>query len=136
MPVTYRTDKTNRIIYTASIGSVTPEEVFDHFRALAQDPERPDRLNVLLDLSESASVPESEQLLEVVHQIEGISGKLQFDACAIVASRDVLFGMSRMFGVFAEKWFRTIYTCRTRDEAEAWLIAQSSFNNQQSAEAG
>jgi hypothetical protein len=136
MPVTYRIDKTNRIIYTACSGSVTPEEVFDHFRALAQDPERPDRLNVLLDLSESASVPESQQLLDVVHQIGGISARVQFDACAIVASRDVLFGMSRMFGVFAEKWFRTIHICRTRDEAEAWLIAQSSFNNQQSAEAG
>lgn len=133
MPVTYRIDKTKKIIYTTCVGDVTPDEVFDHFRVLVQDPDCPDRLNVMLDLSESASVPESHQLREVVDQIESIRHKVRFGVCAIVASRDVLFGMSRMFQVFAEKWFREIRVCRARDEAEAWLVSRSSLSNQQSA---
>jgi len=135
MPVTYRIETTRRVIYTRCIGNVTLDEVLDHFRLLERDPECPDRMDVLLDLSESASVPESHQLRDVSNQIGRIRQRVRFDACAIVAGSDVLFGMSRMFEVFAEKWFRATCVCRTRAEAEAWLTSRSAAINQQSAEA-
>jgi hypothetical protein len=52
MPVKYQVDKANRIIRTRCTGPVTIEEVVGHFRVLERDPDCPDRVDVLLDLSE------------------------------------------------------------------------------------
>ena len=124
MPVTYQIDKANRIIRTRCTGAVTIEEVIDHFRALEQDSDCPDRVDVLLDLSEQTSIPKKENLQEVTGQIRRIRGRVQFGACAIVASTDALYGMLRMFEVFAEQYFRKSCVFRTASEAEAWLASQ------------
>src|SRR6266404_78653 len=129
MPVTYRIDGTKGIIYTKCVGSVTFAEVLDHFGVLARDPDCPDRLDVLLDLSETSSIPETHQLRAVSDRIGTIHQRVSFDACAIIASREVLYGMSRMFEAFAEKWFHDIHVCRTLDEAETWLTLQSTLTH-------
>jgi hypothetical protein len=103
---------------------VTPEEVIEHFRSLEQDPDCPSRLDVLLDLSELTSIPNKENLRDVTHEIGRIRGKVQFGACAIVAGRDVLFGMLRMFEVFAEEQFCETRVFRSKDEAEPWLFSK------------
>jgi hypothetical protein len=103
---------------------VTIEEVIDHFRVLEEDPDCPDRMDVLLDLSEETSVPESENLRDITSEISRIRGRVQFGACAIVACTDVLFGMLRMFEVFAEDYFRETCVFRTVSEAEGWLASQ------------
>jgi hypothetical protein len=124
MPVKYQIDKTNRIIRTRCTGPVTIEEVVVHFRLLERDPDCPDRVDVLLDLSEQTSIPKKENLQEVTGQIRRIRGRVQFGTCAIVACTDVLFGMLRMFEVFAEQYFRKLRVFRTASEAEAWLASQ------------
>ena len=124
MGVTYEIDKANRIIRTSCRGAVTLEEVIDHFRELERDPDCPDRLDVLLDLSEQTSVPTRYNLEDVTSEIRRIRSKIQFGACAIVANTDVLFGMLRMFEVFTERYFRASRVFRARDEAEAWLASQ------------
>jgi hypothetical protein len=124
MPVTYQIDKPNRIIRTSCIGAVTIEEVIDHFRMLERDPDCPDHLDVLLDLSDETSVPTKYNLEDVTREINRIRGSVQFGACAIVANTDVLYGMLRMFEVFAEEYFRASDVFRTTAEAEAWLASQ------------
>jgi len=124
MPVTYQIDKANNIIRTKCIGPVTIEEVIDHFRVLERDPDCPERLDVLLDLSEQTSIPRKENLEEVTREISRIRGSVRFGACAIVACTDALYGMLRMFEVFAERCFRESYVFRTTAEAEAWLTAR------------
>jgi len=62
MPLTYHIDKTNRITHVRSIEPVTLAEVIDHFHVLQRDPECPDRLDVLLHLSEQSSIPTKEHL--------------------------------------------------------------------------
>jgi hypothetical protein len=135
MPVTYRIDTTKRVIYTQCIGNVTLDEVYDHFRQLKRDPGCLERMDVLLDLSETASIPDSQQIRDVSDQIGRIHQAVRFDACAIVAVSDVLFGMSRMLEVFAEDWFRATHVCRARADAEAWLTSRSALINQRSSEA-
>jgi hypothetical protein len=124
MPVEYQINKSNKIIRTKCIGPVTIEEVVDHFRVLEQDPDCPDRVDVLLDLSEETSVPNKENLQEIAGEIRRIRGRVQFGACAIVACTDALFGMLRMFEVFTEQYFRESYVFRTASEAEAWLASR------------
>ena len=124
MPVTYQIDKANRIIRTKCTGPVTIEEVLDHFRLLEGNPNCPDRADVLLDLSKQSSIPDAENLREVTSAIRKIQYRVQFGTCAIVARQDALFGMLRMFEVFAEKYFSAIGVFRTINEAEAWLASQ------------
>jgi hypothetical protein len=124
MPVKYKIDKANRIIRTRCIGPVTIEEVVDHFRVLERDPDCPDRVDVLLDLSEETSIPEKANLQRVAEEIRRIRGRVQFDTCAVVAGTDALFGMLRMLEVFAEQYFCASFVFRTVNEAEVWLASK------------
>jgi hypothetical protein len=124
MPVEYQIDKVNRIIRTRCTGPVTIEEVVEHFHVLERDPDCPDFVNVLLDLSKQTSIPKKENLQAVTGEIKRIRGRVQFGSCAIVACTDALYGMLRMFEVFAEQLFRELYVFRTVREAEAWLTSQ------------
>jgi hypothetical protein len=101
-------------------------DVIDHFRTLSEDPVCAGHLDVLLDVREADSLPESNQLRVVSSEIAAIRVKVQFGLCAIVAKRDAMFGMMRMFGVFAERGFGAIRVFRGTAEAEAWLMSQQS----------
>ena len=105
MPVTYQIDPSRKLIHTRCIGDVTPEEIAEHFRELEQDPCRPERLNVLLDLTEETSLPETQDLREVKYQLNKLLRSVRFGACAIVACDEALFGMMRMFGVITAEYF-------------------------------
>lgn len=126
MPVTYTIDKGNRIIHTKCSGPVTIEEVIDHFHGLEQDPDCPELVDVLLDLSEETSIPTKQNLQEVASEISRVRGRVQFGNCAIVACTDALFGMLRMFEVFTEKYFQRTFVFRTTLDAENWLRSRSA----------
>ena len=121
MPVTYQIDKARSLIHTRCHGMVMFEEVMGHFQTLIDDPDCPPRLNVLLDLTESETAPESDQLRAVSAEIGRIQSAVKFNACAVVVSSDLLFGMSRMFVVFARSYFEATHVFRTFDSAEKWL---------------
>jgi hypothetical protein len=125
VPVTYVIDKTKGLILTRCVSGVTPEEVIEHFRALENDAECPDQLDVLLDLCEQTSIPTGDELRRVVREIRRVRGAVRFRACAIIACSDALFGMLRMFEVFAEKHFTQTRVFRTSGEAEDWLASQT-----------
>lgn len=126
MPVVYKLNPADKFIYTQCIGNVTPAEISEHFRELVRDPDCPDRLTVLLDLTETTSVPWTYEIRGVNQDLESVRGKVAFDACAVVASKIVLFGMMRMFAVLAQRHFTSIRVFRTVPEAEEWLAAQRS----------
>jgi hypothetical protein len=133
MPVTYKIYPAERLIRTRCFGDVTPQEVADHFQELARDPNRPDRLNVLLDLTDETSLPETYQLRVVSGQIKELLRIIRFEALAIVASSWALFGMMRVFAVLAEDYFSAIRVFRTTAEAEAWLASHALKSNPASA---
>jgi len=93
---------------------------------LHQDFDCPDRLDVFLDLSEVDSLPETVQLSTVVSEMKTIMSKVRFRACAILANRDAVVGMMRVFEVMAKECFCVTCTFRVAEEAEAWLLSQQS----------
>lgn len=127
MSVTYKIDANKRTVRTKCVGLVTLQEVIDHFRTLEQDPECPDILDVFLDLSEMDSLPETREISTVIHEMKRIRGQIRFGACAILARRDALIGMMRVFEAMAEECFRVTCTFRVASEAEAWLVSQQTF---------
>ncbi len=123
MPVTYSIDVARKLIHTTCRGPVALPEVVEHFRTLKDDPACVGHLDVLLDVSEADALPDSSQLGIVVKEVAAVCQKVQFGMCAIIATRDSMFGMMRMFEVFASRYFRAIRVFREATEAELWLAS-------------
>lgn len=126
MPVTYEIDQSQEFIHTKCMGKVTFDEVSGHFRELEQNPACPKRLDVLLELAELTGVPDADELMGVSEIIGSIRERVEFEACAIVGSTDLLFGVSRMFEAYAKGQFRVTRVFRGIPEAKAWLAEQRS----------
>jgi hypothetical protein len=120
VPIHYRVDTSAGRIETACVGDVSLAEVLDHFRELA-GLDLPPHLDVLLDLSPMTSLPETGQIRTAADAVGGLAATVRFGACAVVAKENVIFGMSRMFGVYAERAFARVHVFRERGEAERWL---------------
>lgn len=121
MPVTYQINRRTEFIETRCTGEVTVDDVLSHFQQLEVEPSLPKRLDVLLDLAEMTSLPESDELLEVTRAVARLKTRVEWGACAIVANRDALFGMIRVFEVFAEGLFARTHVFRKRADAKQWL---------------
>jgi hypothetical protein len=124
VPVTYEIDAKERVIRTRCVGNVTLPEVIAHFRELEHDSNCIGRLDVLLDLSETSSLPESAQISAVTLELKKVQTRVEFAKCAVAASRDALFGMLKIFEVKAQPYFRAVHVFRGVAEAEAWLVEQ------------
>ena len=68
------------------------------------------------------SLPGTGQISTVVNEVKKLPGRVRFGACVILATRDALFGMMRVFEVMGEEYFRVMRTFRVANEAEAWLV--------------
>jgi hypothetical protein len=126
MPIHYEIEGASGFIQTTCSGPVTLEEVMEHFRTLRADPRLPAHPDVLLDLRETTSVPDREQIRSAAEGAGQLADVVRWGACAIVASRDVMFGMSRMFEVFAEQHFEATQVFRELGDAVAWLGSRSA----------
>jgi hypothetical protein len=128
MPVTYRIDAARKLIRTTCSSPLSFEEVINHFRELARDPACVGYLDVLLDVSGADALPEGGQIVAIKTELSAIRDKVQFGTCAIVATRDAMFGMMRMFEALARPYFLATRVFRAGPDAEAWLVLQQTGN--------
>lgn len=98
--------------------------MFAHFDELERDPVRPTRADVLLDLTEVTSLPDSNQIRAAANRIGRASQTMRYRACAVVVNRDALYGMIRMFEVFADKHFERTSVFRDKRDADVWLLSR------------
>ncbi len=124
MPVTYNIDKAKRTIRTRCSGNVTLAEVLEHFRTLEQDTDRPDSLHVLLDLTETTSMPGFAEIMTVGEAIRAIRKTIHFGICAVAVESDVLFGMARTFEMVAAAYFDDVRVFRGVSAAEEWFVSR------------
>ncbi|HLV88347.1 MAG TPA: hypothetical protein VKV39_15275 [Candidatus Sulfotelmatobacter sp.] len=124
MPVTYSVDSEAGVIRTVCESPLRFEDVLNHFQALRADPACTGGLDVLLDVSNADTLPAVSQLSSITSVIGNLTKKIRFGACAIVATRDAMFGMMRIFEAFAGDHFRAIRVFRDAREAELWLISE------------
>jgi hypothetical protein len=129
MPVTYEIDRKRNRISTRCVGDTTLPEILEHFDALEREANRPPYLDVLLDLTEQTNLPTAQQIQACASRIGMAKWMIDFRACAIVVSRDALFGMLRMFEVFAHPHFERLRVFRDMSQARAWLDNGSGNGN-------
>lgn len=133
MPITFSIDMRTSLIRTIGFGDVTPAEIDEHFTQLAKVWPRGARLDVLLDLSGCTSLPQILQLQAVVSRIQMFGGRKRFGVCAIVASRELLYGLLRVFELLADRRFVAIRVFRNQPAAMIWLRARSSAIKQKAS---
>ena len=69
MGVTYEINQAQQRVYTRCAGEVRLAEVLEHFEVLSADPDCPDWLDVMLDLSDMKTLPTSAELNRVSTEI-------------------------------------------------------------------
>jgi hypothetical protein len=121
MPVSYEIDRRRNRITTRCSGDTTLSEVLAHFDIIERDPDRPSHLDVFLDLTEQTNLPTAQQIQAAASRVGMAKWMIDFRACAIVVNRDALFGMLRMFEVFAHPHFERLRVFRDASHARAWL---------------
>jgi hypothetical protein len=126
MPITYTIDRASALITTIGSGHVTLTDVGDHFDELFAAWPLGMQLDVLLDLSDCTSLPDFQQLRKIASRIGQLGGPKRFGRCAIIATREVLYGMLRVFEVFADGKFAAVRVFRSQSEAVDWLRATDS----------
>jgi hypothetical protein len=126
VPVTYKIDAARKLIRTTCSSPLAFEQVIGHFRELQKDPACLGYLDVLLDVSGADTLPDGGQIWAINSELSAIRDKVQFGICAIVATRDAMFGMMRMFEALARPYFHATRVFRSGPDAEAWLLAQQT----------
>jgi hypothetical protein len=126
MPITHeieRIDENRVLIRTTCFGPVDFEQVIEHFKTVEADPDRPELIDVLLDLCDVTTLPDRNQVKSVAAEVGRMLPALNWGNLAVVASRDVVFGVSRMFEMLSQSHFDATNVFRTREDAEAWMVA-------------
>lgn len=121
MPVHYAIDLDRQRLHTTCSGYVTFPEVAQHFQELRNDPQFRDSLDVLLDLSGCTSLPTPDQLRDVVDQIASLGGRWRFGACAMITTDEALYGITRIFEVYAREVFTRSEIFHSVPEGDRWL---------------
>ena len=121
MPITYRIDVPDRLIRTTCYGHVTLEEIHAHFDELRGAWPPVAKLDVLLDLTCYTSIPQIWELREAASRIGMFGGRERFRRCAIIAHRELLYGLLRVFELFVDRNFVAVRVFRNEHDAMDWL---------------
>ncbi len=123
MPITYTIHTDLGLVVTRFTGHVTDGEFVDLYGTMLHDDDYALGTNELADLRIAESLNLSAVALrrveEITRQRYGDSGK-SFRT-AIIAPRDPLYGIGRMYEVFAEEGPENVKVCRDPLEALQWL---------------
>ncbi|NJN50798.1 MAG: hypothetical protein HC809_02450 [Gammaproteobacteria bacterium] len=124
MPISYTYDSDLNLIRTVCEGFVSLRDVLDHFNALQRDSSVGIQANLLLDLRQQTSVPLIAQLADVTTQMERVARELRFNRCGILADRERVYGVARMFQAMSSKLFNAVEVFNDPAAAESWLVQQ------------
>lgn len=103
-------------------GTVTPEELLRAWRQLVDDPAYDLSRNGLVDLSEVERMEVSYPAIYALNAVMHRADKRQVSQrIAVVAPRDDLYGVGRMYAQLRAQGFREIEVFRDREKAFEWL---------------
>lgn len=120
--VTYRIDSECGVVLTTATGVLTEEDLLTHKHALRRDPDfRPG----MVELSDVRGIERlqltSDGVRRLVADDESDAGRMSSHKLAIVVSREVVFGMARMYGTLTQEHLPNLGVFRDMEEAKAWL---------------
>ncbi len=122
MPIGYSIDKNLGVVLTTATGRLTDEDILEDKRQLTSDPDFSPGLVELSDIravTELAVTPEG--IAKMVMQDAEDADKLGAHKLAIVVSKEVAFGLARMYESMTEQNMPNVQIFREMSEAREWL---------------
>ncbi|MFO7893080.1 MAG: STAS/SEC14 domain-containing protein [Longimicrobiales bacterium] len=118
MPIESRFDSDRNLLITVAEGRLTADDVRTHQRTLASAPDFHPSADHLFDLSR---VTHFDVDPDRIRDLASVSIFSETSRRAVVAPRDVLFGLSRMYSGYRDVAAENLRVFRTLKEALAWL---------------
>ncbi len=118
MVLSYRIDKSLGLVFATAQSALTRQDILTYFQKLREDPDFNPSYNSLIDLRDLIEHPMS------AGDIKMISGYRVFNQesrRAVVAEKDVSFGMARMYEMRRGAGVDQIKVFRDMSEARRWL---------------
>jgi hypothetical protein len=122
MPVTVRFEEPSTFVLCGS-GKITLAEYQRAIAEIMVDP-RP-MSHLLIDGREALSVPPTAEVKEGAAMLPRLLSK-GLAGTAVVANRPAIYGVARMFAVFASLFNVKVRAFREMDEAQAWLETEEA----------
>ena len=123
MPVTFEFAESGTCLVSAS-GSVTYEEVEDVIGLLLADDRMRSGARILADCRYVASAPATAELKSIAHDLSPLVQR-GMGPVAVVTDSIVVYGIARMFSVFAEAFRARVMPFRCFEDARSWLETES-----------
>ena len=124
MPIDYRVDHRQRVVFAEAHGPLSTEDFFNYQRDLGSHPELV-AYGELVDMSDAVLSPTAPVKLDDLAVLSARTDPPAFVAkLAIVAPSDLIFGMGRMYQAYRELTpgsTKAVGVFRTRAEALEWL---------------
>jgi hypothetical protein len=138
MPIRHHIRRDLRLVVSIHYGAVSDQEFLDGYRTLFEDPEFDLGFNRLVDLRRTDSSSRSTSALRsfaawVKQRYEGAQVAPK---TAVVAPRDVSFGLARMYEAFTNLTPGEFVVFRSVDAALAWLGISDEMIAQVEAQEG
>ena len=125
MPIRMIIDKTSGLIRTTATGRVTGEELVAYYHRLRSHPDFRSNLNEIFDLTE---VTAADVVAADVRRLSGVTEEFTRRGVtvkvAIIAPRDLEFGLARMYEMLQNQSKNDVRVFRDRADAEGWIFAR------------
>lgn len=128
MPVTYNLD--GKLLRLDLVDSYQPQDIPEAFLAGLEDPACPDSVALLLDVTRSSSLAErAPNEIRKVAEFLGPFAERIGGRCAVFATSNVHYGLSRMGAVYCEGVGVSARVFRDLGDALEWLGIETTGSN-------
>jgi hypothetical protein len=135
MPITYRIQSELNLIILVHTGKVTDEEFFTFYKDLYKNNTPLLSMNHLVDLREADSKSRTSSILRKLAEflVSSFKALTTYPKVAVVAPKDISFGLARMYEAFASNIPWDFIVFRSIDEALTWLSLPKDLMNDNDA---
>ena len=102
-------------------GDYTAQDLMDLLAAALSDPRSRPGISTLMDVRRSEAARTTDELVSIVEFLGSKRDRAVPLRCAVVATSDLRFGLSRMVSVYLEKYGVDLRVFRDIESAELWL---------------
>lgn len=125
MPISYRIDVERNLVLTTASGTLTDDDVLQFKARLVRDPDFRPGMKELSDIRNITRLDVTAAgIRAMVEQDQRDRAVVASHRLALVVSKDLDFGMARMYQTLTESTMKNVGVFRDIDKANAWLQSE------------
>ena len=120
MPISINYDHDKNVLYSEAAGVITIDDIMEYYSSLATLDLRPD-YRVLADYRNADLKINYDDMCKMTQRRRVLSSKIGKILIAVVASRELVFGMARMYQSLLDDDHYEVHPFKDINEAKTWL---------------